>query len=78
MNIHPAEFAHYLKNSSLSFAEQEALLAQLPFLSENQIQGLFLTLKKDTRQLHIIAEQAVLKRDQVVVEFADTVASPTE
>lgn len=77
MNINPSQFAFYLKSSSLSSAEQRAVLKRLPAMSEADVKTLFERLKKDHELMSAVLQQAHAKRDHLHTHFADDITSQT-
>lgn len=75
MNINPSQFAFYLKSSSLSSAEQRAILARLPQMKEADIKTLFERLKADHQAMAATLQAAHVKRQAISDGLLDELKS---
>lgn len=70
MIITSHQFAHYLKHSTLSPAEQHGILKLLPSLTKEQIQEIGAVLMTDVESQTSITKDHERKRDQLLLGFS--------
>ncbi len=78
MNINPSQFAFYLKSSSLSSAEQRALLSRLPNMKESEIKILLERLKADHHSMSETLQSAHVERQNIKEDLAEELKSDKE
>lgn len=69
MYISPKEFAHLLKSSTLSAAEQHGILKLLPSLTPEQIQEIGQILMADAEAQHLLAKSVEEKAQNILHNF---------
>ncbi len=78
MKINPAQFAFYLKSSSLNSDEQQVVLNLLPKLSDDEIEELFNRLKNDHEEMKLVVQRVYTQRESIQFEFYKDLQTPAE
>tara|TARA_B100000315_G_C14047560_1_gene350366 strand:+ start:228 stop:473 length:246 start_codon:yes stop_codon:yes gene_type:complete len=69
MNITPKQFAEWLKRSTLSPSEQQAVLDLLPKISPEQIYKIAELLRKDVHRQSKVLAAVTRERDKLILQF---------